>query len=92
MRTVRCVDRIHKIHEMETETTRWVYVVRGETYEETNDLKTRQFGSMSDAAKSKAKQKWAIEKPKLDNARKQSQEVRNSDASGNALPDTSKQR
>ena len=24
---------------------------------------------MSDAAKSKAKQKWAIEKPKLDNAR-----------------------
>ena len=26
-------------------------------------------GSMSDAAKKKAKQKWAIEKPKLDNAR-----------------------
>ena len=25
---------------------------------------------MSDAAKSKAKQKWAIEKPKLDNARR----------------------
>ena len=39
-----------------------------ETDEETNDLKTRQCG-MCDAAKGKAKQKWAIEKPKLDNAR-----------------------
>ena len=49
-------------------------MVRGETYEETNNLETRQcmadmWKCMSDAAKSKAKQKWAIEKPKLENAR-----------------------
>ena len=48
-------------------------MVRVETHKETNDLKTRQgpdmWKHMSDAAKRKAKQKWAIEKPKLDNAR-----------------------
>ena len=67
---------------------------------------------MSDAPKRKAKQNWAIEKPKLDNARqlrgiffielededfknimkKRSKEVRNSDASGDALQNTNKQR
>ena len=45
-----------------------------ETYKETNILKTRQilphvWKHMYDAARSKAEQKWAMEKPKLDNAR-----------------------
>ena len=43
-------------------------MVQGETDEETNDPKTRKH--MSDASKRKAKQKWIIEKPKLDNARR----------------------
>ena len=65
---------------------------------------------VSDASKRKEKQKWAIEKPKVDNAKrlrgiyfidpdeefkdimkKRSKEVRNSDASGNAVQDSSKQ-
>ena len=49
-------------------------MVREETDKETNDLKTRQkCGQIcvrSDASKRKEKQKWAIEKPKLDNARR----------------------
>ena len=46
-------------------------MLRGDTHEETDNLKTRQCKAryMCDAAKSKAKLKWAIEKPKLDNAR-----------------------
>ena len=49
-------------------------MARVRTDEETSDLKTRQgvtkmWKHMTDAAKSKAKQKWAIEIPKLDNAR-----------------------
>ena len=46
----------------------------GETDEETNDIKIRQWPDvwkhMSDASKRKAKQKWIIEKPKLDSARR----------------------
>ena len=47
----------------------------GKTHEETNDLKTTTvwpdvWKHMSDASKRKEKQKWAIEKPKLDNARR----------------------
>ena len=42
---------------------------------------------MSNAAERKEKQKWAIEKPKLDNARK----VGNSDGSRHALQDQEKQ-
>ena len=48
-------------------------MVRGETDEETTSRPDNVWPVMekhvSDAAKSKAKQKWAIEKPKLDNAR-----------------------
>ena len=50
-------------------------MVRDETDEETNDLKTDNvwpdmWKHMSDAPKRKEKQKWAVEKPKLDNARR----------------------
>ena len=46
-----------------------------ETDEKTNDLKVRQsmpemWKHMSAASKRKEKQKWAVEKPKLDNARR----------------------
>ena len=44
-------------------------MVRGETHEETKNFVTRYVELMSDAAKKKATQRWAIEKPKLDNAR-----------------------
>ena len=49
-------------------------MVREETNEKTNNRTTRQcvpdmWKHMSDASKRKAKQKWAIEKPKLDSAR-----------------------
>ena len=68
------MDKIHKIHLIERKATRWVHMVRVETDEEQTtcrpdnvwpDMKTH----MSDAAKKKAKQRWAIEKPKLHNAR-----------------------
>ena len=49
-------------------------MVRAETDKKTNDLQARHFVArdleMSDASKRKEKQKWAIEKPKLDNARR----------------------
>ena len=50
-------------------------MVRGETDKKTNDLQARHFVAeirkdMSDALKRKEKQKWAVENPKLDNARK----------------------
>ena len=47
-------------------------MMREETDEETNNFKTRQcvWKHMSCAAQSKAKQKWSIEKPKLDNVRR----------------------
>ena len=41
-RIVRFVDRLHKIHCVERKATWWIYMVRWETYEETNNLKTRQ--------------------------------------------------
>ena len=48
-------------------------MVLGETYEETTSRPDNAWPDMwkhmSDAAKKKAKQRWAIEKPKLDNAR-----------------------
>ena len=51
-----------------------MYMVWEETKKETNHLKTRQWWPdmwkfLSDAANKKARQRWAIEKPKLDNAR-----------------------
>ena len=55
-------------------TTRRIYMVWGETYKETETSRPDDVGPdmwefMSDAAKKKAKQRWAIEKPKFDNAR-----------------------
>ena len=49
-------------------------MVQGETYEETHNLSSRQCmaryaETYVDISKKKAKQRWAIEKPKLDNAR-----------------------
>ena len=41
---------------------------KGETYEETNNLSSRQYMARYVEAKKKAKQRWAIEKTKLDNA------------------------
>ena len=51
-----------------------IHMVREETYKETKNLSSYDvwpdmWKFMSDAAKKKAKQRWAIEKPKLDNAR-----------------------
>ena len=41
-RMVRCMDRLHKIHFIERKATWRMYMVRGETYKETNHLKTIQ--------------------------------------------------
>ena len=51
----------------------WMYMVRGATDKEANDIQARlpvarDVENMSDEAQRKEKQKWAIEKPKLDNA------------------------
>ena len=57
----------------ERKATTGIYVVRRETDEETtsrlDNVWPDVWKHMSDAAKSKEKQKWAIEKPKLDHAR-----------------------
>ena len=61
---------------VEWKSTGWLYMVRGETDKKTNDMKAglsvaRDLEKdMSDASKLKEKQKWAIEKPKLDSARR----------------------
>ena len=72
-RIVRCTDRLHKIHLFEWNAIWWVRMVRRSHKETNNPLVPTMYGqicgSMSDAAKKKAKQRWAIEKPKLDNAR-----------------------
>ena len=54
-----------------------MYIVRGETGKKTNDFQARHFvllpeiwKDVSDASKRKKKQKWAIEKSKLENARR----------------------
>ena len=70
---VRCMDRIHKIHVVERKATRRIYMGRGFTYEETNNLSSRQCKARYVeeyvwCIEKKAK-RWAIEKPKLDNAR-----------------------
>ena len=41
-RSVRCMDRFHKVHFIERKATWRICMVRGETNEESNDLKTRQ--------------------------------------------------
>ena len=72
-RIVRCTDRLHKIHLFEWNAIWWVRMVREVSQGNKQPLVPTMYGqicgSMSDAAKKKAKQRWAIEKPKLDNAR-----------------------
>ena len=42
-RIIRCMDRLHKIHFLERKATWWIFMVRVETYKETNNLKTWWF-------------------------------------------------
>ena len=60
---------------IERETTWWIFMIREETDEETNDLKTRQCVARfveADvcASKRKEKQKCTVDKPKPENARR----------------------
>ena len=70
---VRDMDRIHKILSTKRKATRRIPLVRGETRKQTtsrpDDVWPDMWKFMSDAAKKRAKQRWAIEKPKLENAR-----------------------
>ena len=73
-RSVRCMDRIHKICSIEWEATERIYMVRvrltrKQKTSRPDEVWPDMWKFMSDAAKKKAKQRWAIEKPKLDNAR-----------------------
>ena len=66
------MDRIHKIYSTEGKAT--IHMVRGRlTRKQTNsrpdDAWPDIWKFMSDAAKKKAKQRWAVEKPKLVNVR-----------------------
>ena len=68
------MDRLHKIHLIEWKVIWWVHMVEVETCEEINNLSSRQcmarfVETHVHASKKKAKQRWAIEKSKLDNAR-----------------------
>ena len=68
-------NRFHKIHCITWKNTRWIYMVRErltrkQTVSRPDTLWPNIWKDMSDASKRKEKQKWAIEKPKLDNARK----------------------
>ena len=73
-RIIRCMDRLHKIHFVERKATWRIYMVRvrlsrKQTTSRPDNFWLDMWKHMSDAAKSKAKQKWIIEKPKLDHAR-----------------------
>ena len=71
------MDRFHKIHFIILLNERppwWVHIVwerlaRKQNTSRPDDVWPYMWTRMSDAAKKKAKQRWAIEKPKLDNAR-----------------------
>ena len=70
------MDKIHNIGSTKGKATERMFMVREETYKETkksrpNGVWPDKWKFMSDAAKKKAKHRWAIEKPKLDNARQQ---------------------
>ena len=67
-RIVWCIDRLHKIYFIEWKATRRIYMVRGRLTPD--NVWPDMWKHMSEASKRKAKQKWAIEKPKFDNARK----------------------
>ena len=71
---VRYVDWLHKIHHIEWKATGWTFPVRRGDWRENkrpqdDKLWPEMRKHMSDASKRKDKQKWAIEKPELDNAR-----------------------
>ena len=74
-RSVGCVDWFHKIHFFEWKATRWMFMVRAETDEKTNDLKGLtnygpKCGNLCLTHQNVKRNKWAIEKPKLDNDRR----------------------
>ena len=56
------MDRFHEIHIIERNSTKRISVVRGETDKNRNELEK--------AAQRREKREWAIEKPKLEHARK----------------------
>ena len=71
----RCMDRFHKIYflnERPPDGFSWSAerLSRKRTTSRPDNVWPDMWKHMSDASKRKAKQKWAIEKPKLDNARK----------------------
>ena len=74
-RSVRYVDRLHKIHHIGRKTTGWTIDGPGRHWQESKrhpGLTScgRRYGKyMSEASKRREKQKWAVEKPKFDNAR-----------------------
>ena len=68
------MDRLHKIHLIERKGTWRRHMVRERLTRKQNtsrpdDVWPDMWKHVSDAAKQKARQRWAIEKPKLDNAR-----------------------
>ena len=65
---IRYVDWFHKIRYIESG---WLYMVRRkQTTSRPDKLWPQMWKHMSDASKREEKQKWAIEKPKLENARR----------------------
>ena len=73
-RVITCMDRLHKVHNIERKTSRWIYVsvwrlTRKQTTSRPDKLWPEMWKHMSDASKCKEKHKWTIEKPKLDHAR-----------------------
>ena len=73
-RIIRCMDTFHKIYLIKRRATRRTHMVRWRlmkkrTTPRPDKVWLDMWKHMSDASKRKAKQKWAIEKPKLDNAR-----------------------
>ena len=75
-RFVWFVDRFHSVYSIKWETSRRIYVVRGETDKTASDIQARSFMArtlerkLGRNAKLKEKQKWSNEKPKLDNDRR----------------------
>ena len=69
------MDGFHSIYPIKWETSRRIYVVWGETDKTASNIQARSFMArtleqIDKNAKLKEKQKWSLEKPKLDNARK----------------------
>ena len=67
------MDRLHKIYYIERKASWRIFMVRWEVYKETNNLSSRHCMARYVEAyvwcSEKAKQRWAFEKPQLDNAR-----------------------